>query len=66
METLALPRGQALPPAGWLLGAYVFSAAGMVPPMVYTADLAVRGHGAGRRWPGCSGCSSASAAWRAR
>ncbi|WP_158611638.1 YbfB/YjiJ family MFS transporter [Teichococcus wenyumeiae] len=47
VETLALPRGQALPPAGWLLGAYVFSAAGMVPPMVYTADLAVRGHGAG-------------------
>lgn len=47
VETLALPRGQALPPAWWLLATYVLSAAGMVPPMVYTADLAVRGHGAG-------------------
>jgi predicted MFS family arabinose efflux permease len=51
-ETLALPRGQALPPAGWLLAAYVFSAAGMVPPMVYTADLAVRGHGTGAAMAG--------------
>jgi predicted MFS family arabinose efflux permease len=46
-ETLALPRDRAVPPAWWLMAAYLLSAAGMVAPMVYTADLAVRGHGAG-------------------
>jgi MFS family permease len=34
-----------VPRAGWLLLAYALSAAGMVPPMVYLADLAVRGQG---------------------
>jgi predicted MFS family arabinose efflux permease len=34
-----------VPPAWRLLGAYVLSAAGMVPHMVYLADLAVRGRG---------------------
>jgi predicted MFS family arabinose efflux permease len=46
-ETLDLPRGQTVPPAWMLMLAYVLSAAGMVAPMVYSADLAVRGHGAG-------------------
>lgn len=44
----ALPReatAQAVPRAGALLLAYTLSAAGMVPPMVYLADLAVRGRG---------------------
>jgi len=46
-ETLALPRGLRVPPSVALLLAYALSAAGMVAPMVYSADLAVRGHGAG-------------------
>lgn len=46
-ETLALPRGLRVPPSLALLLAYGLSAAGMVAPMVYSADLAVRGHGAG-------------------
>lgn len=44
----ALPDGaaaEAVPRAGALLAAYTLSAAGMVPPMVYLADLAVRGRG---------------------
>jgi predicted MFS family arabinose efflux permease len=44
----ALPpeaTAQAVPAAGALLAAYTLSAAGMVPPMVYLADLAVRGRG---------------------
>jgi len=46
-ETLALPRDLRIPPAWGLMTAYGLSAAGMVAPMVYTADLAVRGHAAG-------------------
>ena len=44
----ALPRTAAdapVPRAGRLLAAYALSGAGMVPPMVYLADLAVRGRG---------------------
>jgi len=44
----ALPasaRAEAVPPAWRLLGAYALSGAGMVAPMVYLADLAVRGRG---------------------
>lgn len=44
----ALPREAtqaAVPRAGRLMLAYALSGAGMVPPMVYLADLAVRGHG---------------------
>ena len=40
---LAAPVG----PAGAIILAYGFSAAGMAPPMIYLADLAVRGHGMG-------------------
>jgi predicted MFS family arabinose efflux permease len=36
---------QAAPRAGRLLAAYALSGAGMVPPMVYLSDLAVRGRG---------------------
>jgi predicted MFS family arabinose efflux permease len=40
------PRvGEAVPRAGRLLLAYALSGAGMVAPMVYLADLAVRGRG---------------------
>jgi len=44
----ALPSSsteEPVPRAGRLIGAYVLSAAGMVAPMVYLADLAVRGRG---------------------
>jgi predicted MFS family arabinose efflux permease len=44
----ALPpkaEGQAAPRAGRLLAAYALSGAGMVAPMVYLSDLAVRGRG---------------------
>ncbi|PZW41041.1 putative MFS family arabinose efflux permease [Humitalea rosea] len=43
------PRDSAAPavPAVQLVVAYGFSGAGMVPPMVYLADLAVRGRGLG-------------------
>jgi len=44
----ALPeasRAEAVPAAWKLLSAYALSAAGMVAPMVYMADLAVRGRG---------------------
>jgi predicted MFS family arabinose efflux permease len=44
----ALPEAEAavpVPPAWRLLLAYGLSGAGMVAPMVYLADLAVRGHG---------------------
>jgi predicted MFS family arabinose efflux permease len=44
----ALTEGElngVVPPAWRLLGAYAFSGAGMVAPMVYLADLAVRGRG---------------------
>ncbi|MFC4169745.1 YbfB/YjiJ family MFS transporter [Teichococcus aestuarii] len=44
-ETMRLPTGQAVPRAGALLLAYLLSATGMVPPMVYLADLGVRGRG---------------------
>lgn len=37
----------ALPPVGLLLVSYGLSGAGLVPPMVYLADLAARGHGLG-------------------
>jgi predicted MFS family arabinose efflux permease len=40
----AVPRGPQ-PPAGRIVLAYGLSAAGFVPPMVYLADLAVRGRG---------------------
>lgn len=39
----------AVPRAGLLLVAYSLSGAGLVPPMVYLADLAARGHGLGVR-----------------
>lgn len=43
---IALPAGgPRMPRAAGLLLAYLFSAAGMVPPMVYLADLGVRGRG---------------------
>jgi predicted MFS family arabinose efflux permease len=54
----ALPeaaRGAAVPRATLLLLAYALSGAGMVAPMVYLADLAVRGHGLG--------IGAASAVW---
>jgi predicted MFS family arabinose efflux permease len=47
----ALPRAgaqaaqEAVPRATWLMLGYGLSGAGMVAPMVYLADLAVRGHG---------------------
>jgi predicted MFS family arabinose efflux permease len=37
----------ALPPVGLLVLSYGLSGAGLVPPMVYLADLAARGHGLG-------------------
>jgi predicted MFS family arabinose efflux permease len=37
----------AVPAAVALVGAYALSGAGLVPPMVYLADLAARGHGLG-------------------
>jgi predicted MFS family arabinose efflux permease len=39
-------RGE-VPRAGLLVGAYALSGAGLVPPMVYLADYAARGHGLG-------------------
>lgn len=39
----------ALPPVGRLVLSYGLSGAGLVPPMVYLADLAARGHGLGLR-----------------
>lgn len=39
----------AVPRAGLLMVAYALSGAGLVPPMVYLADLAARGHGLGVR-----------------
>jgi predicted MFS family arabinose efflux permease len=39
----------ALPPVGLLVLSYGLSGAGLVPPMVYLADLAARGHGLGVR-----------------
>ncbi|MFC3126605.1 YbfB/YjiJ family MFS transporter [Pseudoroseomonas globiformis] len=45
-EATQLPRSTPPPPrAGALLAAYGLSGAGMAAPMVYLADLAVRGHG---------------------
>ncbi len=41
----AAEAAQAVPRALWLLVAYALSGAGMVAPMVYLADLAVRGRG---------------------
>jgi predicted MFS family arabinose efflux permease len=38
-----------LPPVGLLVLSYGLSGAGLVPPMVYLADLAARGHGLGVR-----------------
>ncbi|MBP0444312.1 YbfB/YjiJ family MFS transporter [Roseomonas sp. SSH11] len=44
----AAPRGAGgQGPVGAIILAYGLSAAGMTPPMVYLADLAVRGHGMG-------------------
>jgi predicted MFS family arabinose efflux permease len=43
----AAERSGPMPPAPGLLLAYGLSAAGMVAPMVYLADLGVRGHGLG-------------------
>jgi len=47
MSEVALPRGLPMPRAGMLLLAYGLSAAGMAAPMVYLADLGVRGRGLG-------------------
>ncbi|MDJ0387601.1 YbfB/YjiJ family MFS transporter [Roseomonas sp. E05] len=46
-EITRLPQGLPVPRAGGLLLAYGLSAAGMVAPMVYLADLGVRGRGLG-------------------
>ena len=45
--TEGAPPGQAPPRAGLLLLTYALHAAGMVPPMIYLADLAARGRGLG-------------------
>ncbi|WP_161600771.1 YbfB/YjiJ family MFS transporter [Teichococcus oryzae] len=44
-EMMRLPRGLRVPRAAAMLVAYGLSGAGMVAPMVYLADFAVRGHG---------------------
>jgi len=52
-DPAALPAAEAagpVPRAGLLMLAYGLSAAGMVPPMVYLADLAVRGLGMPIGW----------------
>lgn len=46
----AAADGGALPRAPMLLLAYGLHGAGMVPPMVYLADLAARGRGLGVEW----------------
>jgi len=46
-EVTRLPKGLPVPRAGGLLLAYGLSAAGMAAPMVYLADLGVRGRGLG-------------------
>ncbi|MBP0462494.1 YbfB/YjiJ family MFS transporter [Roseomonas sp. PWR1] len=42
-----VPARGDVPRAGLLIGAYALSGAGLVPPMVYLADFAARGHGLG-------------------